>query len=54
MAGMAQRSRLAPFYSSALNAETNDLGVGRGGPGDGTDVASMCALLGRAVLACSN
>jgi SAM-dependent methyltransferase len=39
MAAMAERSGLAPFYSSALNAETYDLGVGRGGPGDGGDVA---------------
>jgi len=36
---MAKRSRPAPFYSSALNAETYDLGVGRGGPGDGRDLA---------------
>jgi predicted O-methyltransferase YrrM len=53
MAAIAERRGLAPFYSSALNAETYDLGVGRGGPGDESDLAGYIRIAqasGRRVL----
>ena len=39
--------RALPFYSGGLNAETYDLGVARGGPSGGEDIAFYLALARR-------
>jgi SAM-dependent methyltransferase len=36
---VAEAQPIPPFYTGALNAETYDLGIGRGGPGTSDDVA---------------